>query len=71
VGLVDKAKRVASAGGAAVTAYSLLVRVEGRPIRERDKPAKVKVAGIPMFERDAELNRYLFGFIPLGKRKSR
>lgn len=69
MGLVDRAKKAAAAGGAAVAAYGILVRVEGRPIRERDKAAKVKVAGIPVFERTPELDRYLFGFIPIGKRR--
>ena len=43
MGIVDKAKKAAGLGGAAATAYSIVVKVEGAPLRERDKPAAVKL----------------------------
>lgn len=67
--LIDKAKKLATAGGTAAAAYGILVRVEGHPLRERDKPAKVKVAGIPFFERTETGDRYVLRFIPIGKRR--
>jgi hypothetical protein len=66
--LVDRAKQVASAGSAAATAWSILVKVEGAPVRKRDEPAAVKVAGLTLFRRYEDGQRVLFG-IPLGKRQ--
>lgn len=62
MGIVDKATKVAAGAGAAATAFGLLFRVEGKPVREKDKPASVKLAGVvPLFERDPDGKQYLFG----------
>jgi hypothetical protein len=65
---LKKAKEAIATAAAGKAAYELLVSVEGQPVRKRDQPAVVKIAGITVFRRDSELNRYLF-WIPLGKRK--
>lgn len=68
MGIVDKAKKAAALGGAVATAYHIAIKVEGAPVRERDKPAAVRVFGLPFFTRDEALERTLFG-IPIGKRR--
>jgi hypothetical protein len=60
--LLGAARKVAGAGGAAAAAYALVVRVEGKPIREKDKPATIAIAGLKVFERDAEGRQWLAFF---------
>jgi hypothetical protein len=67
--IIDKAKKVAGIVGTGVGVYHLAVSITGAPVRKRDEPASVYIFGIPVFERDAELNRFWFGVIPRGKRK--
>jgi len=52
MGLIKAAKKLAGATGAASTAYELLISVEGKPVRERGKPAAVRFCGLLVFERD-------------------
>jgi hypothetical protein len=74
MGLGDKAKRAISTASGAVSVasglYSLAVSVEGRPIRDKLSPSKVRILGIPLFERNANLERYWLGFIPRGRSKA-
>lgn len=71
--LGEKAKHAIGAAGGVVTVaqglYALTVSVDGKPIREKLEPATVRILGIPVFERDAALNRYWFGFIRRGRSK--
>lgn len=68
--IVDKAKKVGVVVGAATAVYELAVKVEGKPLRARTEPATVRIFGVPLFERDANLDRYWFGgLIRRGKSK--
>lgn len=60
--IVDKASKVAAGAGLVGTAFNVLFRVDGKPVRAKDKPASVKLAGvIPLFEREPDGKQYLFG----------
>jgi len=67
MGLSDTAKKAGAAAGAAVAAYKATVTVTGRPVARRLEPASITIAGIPVFERNGELDRTWFGFIRRGK----
>jgi hypothetical protein len=56
-----------AAVGAARGVYELAVSVEGKPLRARDEPATIRIFGVPVFERDGNLDRTWFGLIPRGK----
>lgn len=53
--------KATKAAATAAAIYTVTVKVEGRPVKEPTKPATIKILGIPIFERDASLNRYWFG----------
>lgn len=61
-------KQAAKLGSVGYALYNALVKIDGKPVQERDRPAKVRIAGIPVFTRDEDGNRTLFGFA-WGKRK--
>lgn len=71
--VVEKAKQAIGAATATIATakgvYELAVTVEGRPVRERLKPAKIKILGFTLFERDSQLERTWFGVIPRGRSK--
>jgi hypothetical protein len=70
---MSKLKRALGAAsgavGAAQAAYEVAVTVEGQPVRARTEPASIRIFGIPVFERDGELERTWFGVIKRGKSK--
>ena len=66
----DKAKQIGGLVGGATAIYQLAFTVDGKPIREPDKPAAIRVFGLPLFERDPSLDRYWFGVIRRGKSKA-
>lgn len=69
MGLIGTVKKAGAAAGGVVAAYKATVTVTGQPVRKRLAPAAITIAGIPVFERDAELERTWFGFIRRGKSK--
>lgn len=50
----DNAKRIAGIGAGLAGAVSALLKVEGRPVVDKDRPASVTIAGLPFFNRDAD-----------------
>ena len=60
--VVDAAKKAAGGAAALGTAYKMLVTVEGRPIKDKDKPAKVKLGGLTVFERDESGRQHVLWF---------
>lgn len=63
MGIVDKARTAATGAGLVGSALSALsLSVEGRPIKEKDKPAKVTLLGLPWFERDENGKQYVLWF---------
>lgn len=67
MGLIGKVKQAGVVAGGAVAAYKATVAVTGQPMRKRLEPASITIAGIPVFERNGELDRTWFGFIRRGK----
>jgi hypothetical protein len=65
----DKIKQAGVIVSTASAIYAVTVGVDGKPLKEKLKPAKVRILGIPVFERDSQLNRWWFGCIPRGKSK--
>ena len=69
----QKAKQTIGVVGGVVTVvqgvYSLAVSVDGKPVREKLEPATIRICGIPVFKRDAGLNRTWFGVIRRGRSK--
>jgi len=57
--LEDKAKKAAGLAAGAALLGKLVVQVEGRPVKQRGKPAKVRVLGLPVFERLDDGRQYL------------
>lgn len=62
VSVVDRARQAAGAAGLVATAAALLVQVDGRPVKAKDEPAKVRVLGIPVFERLPNGKQYILWF---------
>jgi hypothetical protein len=61
--VIDTAKKVVGAVGTAATIASLVgFKVEGRPVKDKSKPAKVKALGLPWFERDVDGKQYVLWF---------
>jgi hypothetical protein len=61
--VVDSAKKLAGiASAAGAVASALGFSIEGRPIKDKDKPAKVKALGLPWFEREANGKQYVLWF---------
>lgn len=68
--VVKTAEKLAGTAAAAGTAFKLLVSIEGRPVKDKDKPAKVKLAGLTVFERDSEGRQHVLWFRIRNARKS-
>lgn len=64
MGLIKK-----SAAAAVGTALVKGVKVTGTPVRDRTKAGAITLFGLPIFERDASLDRVWFGLISRGKSK--
>jgi hypothetical protein len=62
VSLRDRARQVAGAASTVGAVISIMASVEGRPIKEKDKPARVKVLGLPVFERLESGKQYVLWF---------
>ncbi len=62
MGIVKAAKKVAGVASSAGAAYELLVKVEGKPVREKGKPAKVLFCGWTVFERDEDGKQHVAWF---------
>ena len=70
MGIDDKVKKASGLVSTGVALYAVTVNVQGKPLQEPDKPAKVRVFGITLFERTASLEReFLFGLIKRGPSK--
>lgn len=65
----DKIKQAGVVVSTVSAIYAVTVGVDGQPLKEKLKPAKVRFLGIPVFERDSQLNRWWFGCIPRGRSK--
>lgn len=46
----------------ALVTAAKLVSVDGRPVLDKDKPAKIKIAGLTVFERDAAGKQHVLWF---------
>lgn len=65
-----KIAKVSKAAGTASALYAVTVKVEGKPVREPDKPAAVKLFGLTIFRRTDSLEReWLGGLIKRGQSK--
>lgn len=65
---ITKIGAIASAAVGAGRALVATVTITGKPLRARDEPASVKFMGIPIFNRDSNLERtYLGGLIKRGR----
>lgn len=60
--LGDKVRRTAGIAGGLIALGSVLVQVDGRPVKEKEKPAKVRVFGLPVFERLESGKQYVLWF---------
>lgn len=56
------AAKIAGTGAALGGAFKLVVDVEGRPIKDKDKPARVRFAGLTVFERDESGRQHVLWF---------
>lgn len=60
---VEAAKKAAKvAGTAAAVATVIGLRVEGRPVKAKDQPAKVRALGLTWFERDGDGRQWVLWF---------